>query len=83
MRCRSIYRLLIDGELVAGASTRQSDGRPRGLSDFREPLDKLILAKIAKPTESKLVKGPAESGEILFGGSRRKIAKKIANHRPS
>jgi hypothetical protein len=37
---------------------------------------------IAKPTGSKLVKGAAESGD-LFGGSRRKIAKKIADHRPS
>jgi hypothetical protein len=40
------------------------------------------VAKIAKPTGSKLVKGAAESGD-LFGGSRRKIAKKIADHRPS
>ena len=39
-----------------------------------------IVAKIAKPTGSKLVKGAAESGD-LFGGSRRKIAKKIADHR--
>jgi hypothetical protein len=28
-----------------------------------------------------MVKGAAESGD-LFGGSRRKIAKKIADHRP-
>jgi hypothetical protein len=33
------------------------------------------------PISAKLVKGPAESGD-LFGGSRRKIAKKIADHRP-
>jgi RNA-directed DNA polymerase len=41
-----------------------------------------VVAKIAKPTGSKLVKGQAESGD-LFGGSRRKIAKKIADHRPT
>jgi hypothetical protein len=30
------------------------------------------VATIAKPTGSKLVKRPAESGEICSGGSRRK-----------
>jgi hypothetical protein len=40
------------------------------------------LAKIAKPTGSKLVKGPAESEKFVRWKSM-KIAKKIANHRPS
>jgi hypothetical protein len=37
----------------------------------------------SKANRIETMKGPAESGEILFGGSGRKIAKKIANHRPS
>jgi hypothetical protein len=40
------------------------------------------VAKIAKPTGSKLVKGPAES-EKFVRWKAMKIAKKIANHRPS
>jgi hypothetical protein len=41
------------------------------------------MAKIAKPTGSKLVKGPAESGEICSMEVEEKIAKKTADRRPS